>query len=543
MSIRDETTPGADAPEGTPEPIFRSFGAGASQVVLHDEYDARTFEEAVENYPRLADVLERAGRALSTAPALLRDLFYSFVQRAPVMDRDAQLSPSYELHRRIIEQVVGTREWAAVRAAGTVGDPLTASIATVAAAEKAIAALDRETLERANRLREIEENAAALFDRAEALDDMAAGAPPEKPERADTLREQAEEVRRQARELAEEAEGEAQALARHAEEQEDAVRRAARGALSEAEEEIDETNSVAAAFGGGGGRGGLGGHGARGGALTTREKVDLALRVGRSQKLKQLALLTGRFTRIALDVQRSRVQHPPDEVTSIAQGSDLARVLPSEIALLTDPELEALFLLKFAEGHLLQYDLIGSEKQGRGAIIMALDSSGSMGEPLPGVGGGYSKEVWAKAVALAILAIARLQKRDMAVIHFSNRDQLSVHRFPKGEGAYPDVIACAELFYGQGTEYEPWMSRALELIEESSFDRADVICVSDGLAHVGEAVTGSWGRARIARGMRAYSVLLGTHHGADLLGALTDAVLTLEDLTDEGEVLKTVFGV
>ena len=128
--------------------------------------------------------------------------------------------------------------------------------------------------------------------------------------------------------------------------------------------------------------------------------------------------MCGRFTRIAMSVQKSRVNHPPSEITSITIGNDLAHLLPGEVALLGDPDLEDLFYLKFAERRLLQYELEGRESEGRGADHSGAGRIRSM-ETL----GGVVKEAWSKSVMLGLLAIARRQKRDLAVIHFSGPNQ------------------------------------------------------------------------------------------------------------------------
>src|SRR5262249_24542325 len=154
-----------------------------------------------------------------------------------------------------------------------------------------------------------------------------------------------------------------------------------------------------------------------------------AQRVGRSPKLQQIAAVCGRFTRIALQQQKARVKHPPDEITSITVGTEIERLLPSEIVLLADPNLEDLFYLKFVERGLMQYDLIGHEPEGQGPIIIAVDESGSMITNH----GGLTGEIWSKAVMLALLSIARSQKRVLAVIHFSGPDDLRLDLFPKGE--------------------------------------------------------------------------------------------------------------
>jgi uncharacterized protein with von Willebrand factor type A (vWA) domain len=106
-------------------------------------------------------------------------------------------------------------------------------------------------------------------------------------------------------------------------------------------------------------------------------------------------------------------------------------------------------------------------------------------------------EVWSKAVMLALLSIARLQNRDLAVIHFSGPDDLRVDRFPKGQATPAKVIACASFFFNGGMVFEPWMKKALELVDESRFEKADVICVSDGISDDSPEAQAecTWGRA------------------------------------------------
>jgi hypothetical protein len=55
--------------------------------------------------------------------------------------------------------------------------------------------------------------------------------------------------------------------------------------------------------------------------------------------------------------------------------------------------------------------------------------------------GGMTVEVCGRAVMLAMLSIARLQKRDLAVIHFSGPDELRLGLFTKGEATPAEVIA------------------------------------------------------------------------------------------------------
>ncbi len=129
------------------------------------------------------------------------------------------------------------------------------------------------------------------------------------------------------------------------------------------------------------------------------------------------------------------------------------------------------------------------------------------------------------------------------MIHFAHRGQMQLHRFPKGEGTYPDVIAAMDSFFGGGTDFEPWMEQALTLVEETALNKADVICVSDGLAEIDGATLERWQRVRKLREMRAYAVLIGTNEGAEVLASITDALLTLDNLGEDTDVLQTIFAV
>lgn len=503
-----------------------------SAVMAHDGYDVQEWESAVHQSRRLTDGIRTATARLATAPALFRDLFWSFYKRVPTIAPVVPLTGAHLLNRQVMEQVLGTLEWQQVRAAGTASDLVASTMATVGLAKTVLDTLPDSLVEQVNALSELESGAQELWDRAEALEELAEQA---QGDQAEALYQQA----RTARQEAHLAQAEHETLQTTVEESlelnMDALRRAARATLTALEANLDEVQAISAAFGGASTGLGM----SASGGMTTKEKIALAGKVGRSRRLKEIAALCGRMQRIALRVQRSKVKHPPDEVTNITVGNDLAHLLPSELALLTDPELEDLFFLRFAERGLLQYDLEGSEEQGQGPIIMAIDSSGSMTDALDGI----SKEAWAKAVMLAMLAIARLQRRDAMIMHFSAGQQLQLFPFPKGQTPYAEVLACTEFFFGGGTAFEPWMESALTLVDQSRYDRADVICVSDGLTSVHPDMQTAWQHRRQQRGMRAYGVLIGTRQGAGVLASLTDAMLTLDSLQDDLPILETIFNV
>ena len=142
---------------------------------------------------------------------------------------------------------------------------------------------------------------------------------------------------------------------------------------------------------------------------------------------------------------------------------------------------------------------------------------------------------------LALLSIARLQKRDLAVIHFSGPNDLRVDLFSKGQATPAEVIACASFFFNGGTVFEPWMEKALELVDGSQFEKADVICISDGISDVSPEAQAEWTRRRAERGMRSYGVLIGSNQGEALLGEISDAVFRLDDLRGDLPALEVIF--
>lgn len=499
-----------------PQPI-----TDGSASLAHDGYDVQTWHSSLQDFARLAQSVHAQSQTLITAPALLRDLFWSFLKRVPTVLPPVPLTPSYHLNARIVEQVMATIEWKHTRTAGTVDDPLSAAMATIGVAEQVLSTLDEATRAQVLALHEAESGMNALFDQAQTLEDLASQA---QGDQAQTLFRQAADARTQATELQTRSQQLETDLLPTLDVQEDTLRRAARHALTRVEGEVETFRTTAAAFG----------------TLTPQDKIALAGTMGQSRRLQEIAALCGRMMRIALRVQASKVAHPPDEVTSIAFGNDLAHLLPSELALLGDPDLEDLFLYRFAEAQLLQYELVGNEKQGQGPIILAIDSSGSMGTEMQGI----SREAWSKAVMLALLAIARKQKRDMVVIYFSGaEDDLVSFHFPKGQSTYLEVLQCTETFIGGLTAFEPWMRMALTLVDDSAFNRADVICVSDGLTSIPASVRTDWQQRRQGRGMRAYGVLIGTSDGAGVLASVTDAMMTLDNLADDTGILETIFAV
>src|SRR3972149_4390265 len=121
----------------------------------------------------------------------------------------------------------------------------------------------------------------------------------------------------------------------------------------------------------------------------------------------------------------------------------------------------------------------GRETVGRGPIILLIDNSGSMGAGE----GGITREMWAKAMGLAMAEIALRDKRAIDFINFSSRTEMSKHvvshALPPDERIRA-LIAVAEEYYGGGTDFEAPLDEAFTDVETAQFKKADVILVTDG---------------------------------------------------------------
>src|SRR5262252_5671105 len=173
--------------------IFAGSIMDGGQAIANDGFDLETFEQAADDYARLARTVEETAGMIRTGQALLRDLFWSFHKRSPRVAPVAPLSPAHEIKREIVEQILSTTEWREMRESGTVGDPLSSAMATIGCAAPAVAALDKETIRYLNQLHDLTGEVEQLFARAETLDELAALALDK--ERADWLKKEATQAR------------------------------------------------------------------------------------------------------------------------------------------------------------------------------------------------------------------------------------------------------------------------------------------------------------------------------------------------------------
>ena len=213
---------------------------------------------------------------------------------------------------------------------------------------------------------------------------------------------------------------------------------------------------------------------------------DAHSRLGDSHRLKRVCELAGRLERIAATKARSKVKPGVGEVHGIDLGDDLARLLPSELVALRHPRLRLHLLSRVLQRKALQYGMKGREPQGRGPVVVLLDESGSMRE------GG--KDVWSKAVALALMSTATRQKRDWHLVTFNGHIR-SETTIPARQATMALIQEALDHRCAGGTNFDRPVLRAIEVIMTSrTMKKADVVVITDGEADLEpktiEAATG-----------------------------------------------------
>lgn len=172
-----------------------------------------------------------------------------------------------------------------------------------------------------------------------------------------------------------------------------------------------------------------------------------------------------------------------EEIVGIRLGKDIEHVLPSELALLSDPDTELLFDLKFVESRLMCFEMQGvqhssreieveaeqqvSEEDEQGPVIICIDTSGSMhGMP----------ENIAKAVTLFIATRAKEQQRDCYLINFSTAiESLDL----SGGYTLKTLLTFLHRSFHGGTDVTPAIEHGLDVMTQDEYQNADMLIISD----------------------------------------------------------------
>ena len=290
------------------------------------------------------------------------------------------------------------------------------------------------------------------------------------------------------------------------------LREALRKAAVEVQTELDETADLIRVLGSGSEAGDIS-------KKVSPVTAKLAKAVRDNPKLQEIIKMAGKLQALAKQSQKAKPRKGTNEVSGVELGFDLAKLLPSELALLTDPALEAVFARKLQEKTLAQYSITEKPEENQGPVIILIDSSASMQF--------RSRDTWAAAVALAFFQIAQNQKRNFHVIIFNGGVKES-RSFPaKEKVSATDLLTTVSLSPSGGTNFSVALAEARKvLIDSGDYKKADVIMLTDGKASVSESFKASWNKTKEDTGARLFTIYV-----------VSQTCRDLEDCSDESIVL------
>ena len=451
--------------------IFSEFFNEAHNLEL-DSYDKRLFNNLRDESSKLKE-LEKSGSHLAHFPELMNDVWGVFYKSLPTLRPEEMIKPSCKVNRRFVEKMLEDTETEKARIY-TMLDELSSAISTLNTVQKFLQELNsRPELKKAT--------------------DLANQSHEAEQEGNQELAEQ----------LADQAEQQLQGAARD-------VRRAMKLAVEAGNQKVEEALQVLNSWG--------------------LEPADLArMPIGESlqlierlteYRLKYLADLVGRMRNPARAKQKEKLKKIRDELHGITIGANLENVLPSELVALKHPLLKKVFFRKMSERQLLQYELIKNESQGRGPIVGLVDVSYSMNG---------TKLNWAIAVLMGLLDTALRQKRRAAFIFFN---AAIVHRvaFAPGEKDPRKLIDMATVGASGGTAYEPPLTEAVELIETSDFEKADIVMITDGECLLAEDFLKNFLAVKTTKKFRCWSVVIASRMPPQM-NLWSDRAWLIHDLT------------
>jgi len=244
-----------------------------------------------------------------------------------------------------------------------------------------------------------------------------------------------------------------------------AIRSALRKAAQQATQTIEEVDA------------GMQGMGI-GSAATPAERRALQMQMAGDERLRRIAVLAGRLRMQAARKQATKTTQERREIVSIKLGDDLQHLVASEIGMLAVTASRPFVLERIAEKRALQYELGGKATKTRGPLVFLIDASGSMD--------GHREE-WAKACAMAMMEIARIQRRPFAVVFFDGGIKHSTF-FAAGEASTEKIIDLMGVRCTGGTNIEQALAYAVQIVactlpECSGWKAgkdADVVLITDG---------------------------------------------------------------
>lgn len=504
-----------------------------------------------EKASRIADEIREyrvASDALNTVAATgheaLRDTLLALYKVRPELRDPKEIRPSFLVNHRVEQEMMDLREYEKLHAL-TKGDDVAAGLACVDLEPELEVLFDKlqEQQKSADSMEQMLQSAEGMADDLDAALEAAAAAVAAGDEQeAKNFQDQAEAIQDQIEALQKSLENAADELGQELDDLGPTIKSSLREALDTT---LDNAETLAS----------FDSWSLQPGALKRLDptvRIELSKKL-QSEKFKRMAEVIGRMQSMAMSEQINKVDWAQEEIFDVTKGNDIARILPNEMLALSDSVLELDWMRRFVEQNLLQYDLHGTETTQRGGILIAEDGSGSMyGE----------REIWAKAIGLALLKIAKMQKRPFTCIHFGGVGQYILFEFDTSKEdlgltvtygntvkhfvGIEAVIEFADKGMNSGTDFVTPLSVGLDIMEKdfktNGSTEADFLFLTDGECAVPPNFLDEFKVKQSELGFKMYGVAVCTNPKSEPLNSICDGfVASIRELQDL-ENVRPIFG-
>ena len=261
-------------------------------------------------------------------------------------------------------------------------------------------------------------------------------------------------------------------------------------------------------------------------SMTGDERLEMAEKLMESHStLDDIMELAGRWKKITIQKKREKLK-AQESIVGLEFGNNLTSALPSELMRLNDDLLKLDLFKRYTESKLLQYEYEGEKKVGAGPIVVCVDCSGSMSG---------KREVYAKALTVAMARLGRNEKRPIRVVLFSSNAEVYDSPDPmKGKAWVDYLVDVANRFSGGGTDFNQPLNLAMESIENHpDYSRADVVFITDGEANVDPSVMERLKTNKKEKGFNLFTIFVGYSAECDTLEAISDKVWNISKFDEK----------
>lgn len=444
-------------------------------VINTDSFDRERFAKLTELSPKLGNLVEKQLKENRDFPSLMGDLWASLYKMKPAMKEfEEGQQPKRQINHQLINRVFADEQFEQMRKITTLDD-FSAAIGSMRLNEKVyqwlaeqkaksqeLQSLMQQLIEKQKQMESQQKKQDQTKQRQQDAQDSGDTSEQKKADsqakrdqkKMDSMQQELSDIQIQIQQqLSQALQGEGG----------DSFSQAIQAASSETQESKEDLQNLLS-----GGSGSSGGDGEMK-KVPLRDQIALAEMLRENKKMREIAEWAGNFKAIARKKQKSKHTESLDR-SGMTLGDDVERLLPQELGMMLKDSTKIDFLRRYAEGQTMMYSPKGKETLGKGPIIICLDQSGSM----------KHLDNQSKGFVLALAMIAKKQRRDFAVIPFSNKVK-SEFFYGKGKISPAQLVTLATSFQGGGTQYGPPLERAKSIIlNQKRYKKADILFVTDG---------------------------------------------------------------